>query len=58
MSKKVELSRRVGKAFSSATFKALTISELSDIREAVEKATNFSDLDGSIQRLIRKAESG
>lgn len=54
----IKLSRRVGKAMTSAIFRELRPSEISAIVKAVEKADNFSDLDASIQRLIRKAESG
>lgn len=53
-----KLSRRVGEALSSEVFRELRPSEISAIVKAVEKATNFSDLDASTQRLIRKAESG
>lgn len=57
MTTKIELSRRVGKAFSTDVFRSLLPSELSEIRKAVVKADKFSDLDAEIRQLIIKAES-
>ena len=53
----IKLSQRVGKAMTSDVFRELRPSEMLTIVRAVEKASSFSDLDESIQRLVRRAES-